>query len=76
MKSNIVYQYFKKESKQETVYIQYDSIQLKGARLSLIKDELVHEEVEFTGSAIEDLKADGFIEANALEYHLVLKGLA
>ena len=75
-KSNIVFQYFKKEEKDHTIFIQYDPIQSKGATLTINSDgEMELEEVEFEGDVVEQLKADGYKEANALEYHILINGL-
>jgi hypothetical protein len=76
MKSNIVYQYFKKEEAGATIFIQLDTIQLKGSRLTVPKEgEIELEDVDFGADILESLKENGYAAANALEFHLILKGL-
>ena len=76
MKSNIVYQYFKKEQRGNITFMQVDPIQLKGAQLTISKNgerDLV--ELEFGSDVLESLQADGYQHANALEFHILLNGL-
>ena len=77
MKSNIVYQYFKKEEGGETTFIQVDPIRFKGSQLIVAKNgEIEMEEAEFESDIIERLTSDGFVPANALEFHIILNGLS
>jgi hypothetical protein len=77
MKSNIVYQYFKKETNESTIFIQVDTIQLKGSQLTVPKEgDMELEEVDFGANILESLQENGYTAANALEFHLILKGLA
>jgi hypothetical protein len=77
MKSNIVYQYFKKTGNSQTIYIQVDTLTLKGSQLIVPdKGEPTIEEVEFGANILESLVENEYIPANALEFHLILKGLA
>jgi hypothetical protein len=77
MKSNIVYQYFKKETTAATIFIQVDTIQLKGSQLTVPKEgDMELEDVDFGADILESLKENGYAPANALEFHLILKGLA
>jgi hypothetical protein len=77
MKSNIVYQYFKKETDESTIFIQVDTIQLKGSQLTVPKEgDMELEEVDFGTNILESLNENGYAPANALEFHLILKGLA
>ena len=77
MKSNIVYQYFKKEEDGSTIYIQLDTLTLKGAQLTVPKTgNLELGEIDFGANILESLQENGYTPANALEYHLILKGLA
>jgi hypothetical protein len=77
MKSNIVYQYFKKEESGNTIYIQVDTITLKGTQLTVPKTgDMQLEEVDFGANILESLQENGYTAANALEFHLILKGLA
>ena len=76
MKSNIVYQYFKKEEDGKTIFIQVDTIRLKGSQLTIDeKGEKELEEVDFGTDILESLKENEYSPANALEFHLILKGL-
>ena len=75
-KSNIVYQYFKKEQGEETIFFQFDPIHASGARLTVHKNgEMELEESKFDLDFPDQLKADGFIEANPLEFHILINGL-
>jgi hypothetical protein len=75
--SNIVHQYFKKEFENMTVLVKVNPILYKGAEITRHADgrsEL--REMEFDSEILEDLKADGFLEASALEFNLYYTGLA
>lgn len=77
MKSNIVYQYFKKEEGGNTIYIQVDTLTLKGTQLTVPKQgDMELEDVDFGANILESLQENGYTAANALEFHLILKGLA
>jgi hypothetical protein len=77
VKSNIVYQYFKKEEEGKTIFIQLDTMQWKGSQLTVPRNgEMELEEVEFEANIIESLTENGYFPANALEFHLIFKGLA
>lgn len=74
--SNIVHNYFKKEFEGFTVMVKVNPIHFKGAEITLFADgksEL--REMEFDSEILEDLKADGFAEASALEFNLYYTGL-
>ena len=74
--SNIVHNYFKKEFDGFTVMVKVNPIQFKGTEITLFADgksEL--REMEFDSEILEDLKADGFAEASALEFNLYYAGL-
>jgi hypothetical protein len=76
MKSNIVYQYFKKEEGGNTIYIQVDTLTLKGAQLTVPPEgDMALEEVDFAANILDSLTENGYTPANALEFHLILKGL-
>jgi hypothetical protein len=76
VKSNIVYQYFKKETAQATIIFQVDTIQLKGTQLTIPKSgDMELEEIEFESNILETLQAEGFTTANPLEFHLIINGL-
>jgi len=77
MKSNIVYQYFKREQAGKTIFIQFDSIRLMGSQLTIESNgEMELEEMEFDKALPERLSDEGFSIANALEFHIILNGLA
>lgn len=74
--SNIVHQYFKKELGDITVLVKVNPIQLRITEITIYKDrdpEL--RELEADAGILEDLAADGFTEARALEFNLYLSGL-
>ena len=75
-KSNIVHQYFKKETKGVTIFVQFNPIQLTGARLTVLKNgDMELEELEFESDLPDQLKEEGYEEANPLEYHILINGL-
>ena len=75
--SNIVHQYFKKEFDGFTVLVRVNPLQLKGLEITLPKNgEPEMRELELDQDIFEDLKADGFAEASALEFNLYFSGLA
>jgi len=76
MKSNIVYQYFKTVTDEKTIFIQFDSIRLKGYQLTISKSgEMELEEMEFDNTTPEQLLSEGYSVAHALEFHIILNGL-
>jgi hypothetical protein len=76
MKSNIVYQYFKKETDEATIFIQVDTMQLKGSQLTIPKKgEMELEDVDFGANILDSLKENGYTPANALEFHVILNRL-
>jgi len=74
--NNIVHQYFKKEAKGAKILVKVNPIHLKGSEITVEKDGVEIRDLEFDEEIFEDLKADGFIEVNALEFNLYLSGLA
>ena len=75
--SNIVHQYFKKEFEEATILVRVNPLQLKGLEITLPKNgEPEMRELELDEDIFEDLKADGFAEASALEFNLYFSGLA
>jgi hypothetical protein len=75
-KSNIVYQYFKKESEDHTIFIQYDPIRLSGSKLTVKHNgDMELQESDFESNLPEQLKQEGFELANPLEFHLLINGL-
>jgi hypothetical protein len=75
MSSNIVHQYFKKELEGTKIIVKVNPIQWKGTELT-VTDTVESRDLEFDESIFEDLKADGFEEASALEFNLYQAGLA
>jgi hypothetical protein len=75
--SNIVHQYFKKEFDEFTVLVKVNPYQFQGTEITLHKNgESEIRELDFDEEIMEDLKADGFIEASPLEFNLYYSGLA
>jgi hypothetical protein len=74
--SNIVHQYFKKESTGLTLLVKVNPIQLMATEITVYKDKNPElREIEIDAEIFEDLKADGFLEASAVEFNLYLCGL-
>jgi hypothetical protein len=75
--SNIVHQYFKKELADFTILVKVNPIQLKATEITVYKGDHDPElrEMDIDPEIFDDLKADGFIEASALEFNLYLSGL-
>ena len=74
--NNIVHQYFKKEADGAKILVKVSPIHLKGSEITVEKDGVQIRDLEFDEEIFEDLKSDGFIEVNALEFNLYLSGLA
>lgn len=73
---NIVHQYFKKELEEGTILVQINPYEFTGTELLVSKEGKMRKtEREFEEDIFEDLKADGFIPASAMEFNLYLKGL-
>lgn len=74
--SNIVHQYFKKEFTDYILLVKVNPIQLKAMEITVYKDQDPElREIEIDAEIFDDLKADGFLEASALEFNLYLSGL-
>ncbi|MBY0432935.1 MAG: hypothetical protein K2U26_02375 [Cyclobacteriaceae bacterium] len=77
MSSNIVHQYFKKELEGMKILVKVNPIQLKGTELMVPKKgDVQTRDLEFDEAIFDDLKEDGFVEVNPLEFNLYLSGLA
>jgi hypothetical protein len=77
MSSNIVHEYFKKETDQVKILVRLNPIHWKGTELTITTSEKPEvRELEFDEEIREDLKADGFVPASALEFNLHFSGLA
>jgi len=75
--SNIVHQYFKREFDDFKILVKVNPFRLTGTEITCFSDGRIEKrEMEFDEEIFEDLKADGFDEANPLEFNLYLSGLA
>ena len=75
--SNIVHRYFKKKFNKSTILVKVNPILFKGIEITLVvNEESQIRELTFDEDIWEDLKADGFDEASALEFNLYYSGLA
>jgi hypothetical protein len=75
--SNIVHQYFKRDFEGFKVLVKVNPISYTGIEVTRYNDGRVEmRDLEFDEDIAEDLKADGFQEANPLEFNLYLSGLA
>lgn len=73
---NIVHQYFKKELEEGIILVQVNPYEFTGLELLVNKEGNMRKtEREFEEDIFEDLKADGFVPASAMEFNLYLKGL-
>lgn len=73
---NIVHQYFKKELEEGIILVQVNPYEFTGLELLVDKQGNMRKtEREFDEDIFEDLKEDGFVDANAMEFNLYLKGL-
>lgn len=74
--SNIVHQYFKKEMGGSILLVKVNPIQMKVTEITVFKDQDPQmRELETDADIFDDLKADGFVEANPIEFNLYLSGL-
>ena len=73
--NNIVHQYFKKELEGTKMIVRVNPIHWTGAELSITSEGAEMRDLEFDSDIFEDLKADGFMEVNAIEFNLYLAGL-
>jgi hypothetical protein len=73
--NNIVHQYFKKEFNEEKILVKLNPIHLLGTELVISPQGTEMRELTFDAEIIDDLKADGFVEVNGMEFNLYLAGL-
>ncbi len=74
--SNIVHQYFKKQLEGSRILVKVNPIHLTGTELIIDQEgELHSRDLEFDNQVFDDLKHDGFVEVNALEFNIYLSGL-
>jgi hypothetical protein len=75
--SNIVHQYFKKDFEGYKILVKVNPISFVGTEITITSDrKIAMRDMEFDEAIFEDLKADGFEQANPLEFNLYLSGLA
>jgi len=73
---NIVHQYFKKEIEGSKILVKVNPIHFTGTELIVNESgDLESRDLEFDEQIFDDLKHDGFIEVNALEFNIYLSGL-
>jgi hypothetical protein len=76
LSKNIVHQYFKKELEGAKILVKVDPIHFQGTELMVEgKGKVAARDLEFDDQIFDDLKADGFLEVNAMEFNLYLSGL-
>ncbi len=75
--SNVVHQYFKRDFDGYKILVKLNPISLVGVEITRFDDGRVQmRDLEFDEDILEDLRTDGFEEANPLEFNLYLSGLA
>lgn len=74
--SNIVHQYFRKEIEGSKILVRVNPVHFTGSEITVFPDgKMAMRELEFDQDIFEDLKVDGFGEANPLEFNLYLNDL-
>ena len=74
--SNIVHQYYKKESGQTLYLLKVNPIQFTGAEIIIFPDgKTDFREFEFDEEFVAEIKAQGYSPAGPLEFNLYLSGL-
>jgi len=77
MGSNIVHRYFKKELEGSLILVRVNPVHLKGTELIISPNGHINQrELEFDEAIYDDLAADQFKEASAMEFQLYFSGLA
>jgi hypothetical protein len=77
MTSNIVHRYFKKELEGSLILVRVNPVHLKGTELIVHPGGQVDQrDLEFDETIYDDLTADDFKEASAMEFQLYFSGLA
>lgn len=75
--SNVVHQYFKRDFDGYKILVKLNPMSLVGVEITRFEDGRVEmRDLEFDEDILEDLRTDGFEEANPLEFNLYLSGLA
>ncbi len=77
MSSNIVHRYFKKELEGSTIMVRVNPVHFKGTELVIdSRGRVESRDLEFDEAIFDDLAADDFKEASAMEFQLYASGLA
>lgn len=75
--SNIVHRYFKKELDGGNILVRVNPVHLTGTELQVHSDgKIDRRDLQFDEAIYDDLVADDFKEANAMEFQLYASGLA
>ncbi|MCE2994739.1 MAG: hypothetical protein ACK5RG_10330 [Cyclobacteriaceae bacterium] len=73
--NNIVHQYFKKELEGAKIIVKVNPIHMIGSELTVTAAGAELRNIELDSQIFDDLKEDGFVEVNAIEFNLYLAGL-
>lgn len=73
--NNIVHQYFKKELEGAKIIVKVNPIHMIGSELTVTAAGAELRNIELDSQIFNDLKEDGFVEVNAIEFNLYLAGL-
>jgi len=76
MSADIVHEYFKKEIDGDRIFVQLNPHDFTGLEILINKEgQIQRTKREFDEEIYEDLTADDFERASALEFNLILQGL-
>lgn len=73
--NNIVHQYFKKEMSDGKILLRVNPILFKGTEIWVSATSKEMRNLDFDADIFEDLKVDGFVDVNPMEFNLYLSGL-
>ena len=73
--NNIVHQYFKKELEGAKIIVKVNPIHMIGSESTVTAAGAELRDIELDSQIFDDLKEDGFVEVNAIEFNLYLAGL-
>lgn len=72
-----MHQYFKRDFEGYKILVKLNPINYMGVEITRFSDGRIEmRDLEFDEDIVDDLKTDGFEEANPLEFNLYLSGLA
>ena len=72
-----MHQYFKRDFEGYKILVKLNPMNFMGVEITRFEDGRVKmRDLEFDENIVEDLRTDGFEEANPLEFNLYLSGLA